>query len=65
MLREYTEAFFSLAQGWFQRKLVGKEDIKCHMLGEKQMLIKFTEIFVQEAREIEYDADRWAQFILI
>jgi len=44
---------------------VGKEEIKCHMLGEKQMLIKFTEIFVQEAREIEYDADLWAQFILI
>ena len=62
LLKEYTEAFPPLHKVDFQGRQVGKEEIKC-ILGEKQTLIKFTETFVQEAREIESDANRWAQFI--
>lgn len=51
LLKEYPEASPTpSAQGWFQRRLVGKEETK--IFGEKQMLVKFIEIFIQEAREI-------------
>lgn len=49
LLKEYPEASPTpSAQDWFQRRLVGKEET----FWEKQMLIKFIEIFTQEAREI-------------
>lgn len=56
LLKEYTEAFFfSLYRvdsrgGWWERRN------KIDTWG-KQMLIKFTEIFIQEAREIGWECD--------